>query len=129
TSALLAQCSVLFLPPFPLSAFPNPASFWPESNSSPKRVKAHVKKAMKITHWTIAILSAFFIYVLAHSAWLEPYVRALHFFQALIYIAIILLLGRNPKWSYAIGISIGVFWLLLAGRGTNFVLNGFHEWQ
>jgi hypothetical protein len=51
-----------------------------------------------------------FILALAVSAVLIPQLRFLHLFQAIIYIAIIVLSQRNSPWGFGVGIFIPVVW-------------------
>jgi hypothetical protein len=78
--------------------------------------------------WTIFALCAAFIYILTQSAIWEPEVRVLHFFQALIYVATLVLALRRSKWAYGAGASISLFWLLLTTLGTTFLRSGIEEW-
>ena len=62
---------------------------------------------------SIAIGSVIFIFALAVSAFFEPQWRVLHFFQALIYVAVIVLTRRKSAWGFGAGVFIAVFWNFL----------------
>ena len=49
--------------------------------------------------WLIFASSVLFILVLALSAFYDPSIRVLHLFQALIYVAVILLTRRGSAWG------------------------------
>jgi hypothetical protein len=55
--------------------------------------------------WQILVDGCFFIVVLGFSAVWEADIRWLHFFQAWMYIAAIMLGLRGNRWGYFIGIS------------------------
>jgi hypothetical protein len=54
--------------------------------------------------------AALFLVALLVSAILVPDLRILHFFQALIYIAVIVLAHRNSPWGYGAGVAIATVW-------------------
>jgi hypothetical protein len=60
--------------------------------------------------FSIAVASGFFILALFISAFFEPSLRLLHAFQALIYLAMIVLTRRNSPWGFGAGCIIGAFW-------------------
>ena len=74
-----------------------------------------------------------FILMLALSAYWEPGIRWLHFFQAWMYIATIVLGSRKRLWGYFIGFSAArlvdvrqpVRDHLLSSMDCNSLLNGF----
>jgi hypothetical protein len=47
---------------------------------------------------------------LAVSASVVPQLRLLHFFQALIYVAVIFLARRDQAWGFGAGVTIAVAW-------------------
>ena len=51
-----------------------------------------------------------FIVVLTVSALVVPQLRVLHFLQALIYIAGVILARRDSMWGYGAGVTIAVVW-------------------
>jgi len=58
----------------------------------------------------IYIGAAIFLVALVVSAILVPELRLLHFFQALIYVAVIVLARRNSAWGFGAGFTIGIVW-------------------
>src|SRR5213594_903067 len=58
----------------------------------------------------ILIGSCLFIFVLWLSAYFEPDIRWLHFFQAWMYLAVIWLSVRRSPWAYFIGVSAAGLW-------------------
>jgi hypothetical protein len=56
-----------------------------------------------LTRVSIAIGVGIFILALTVSAYLVPQLRILHFFQALIYVAVIVLTRRNSPWGFGVG--------------------------
>ena len=67
-----------------------------------------------------------FIFVLGLSAYFEPDIRWLHFFQAWMYVATIALAFRRNRWGYFIGISASGFWDYVNLFVTTFFPNGLH---
>jgi hypothetical protein len=59
---------------------------------------------------SIAIAVGLFILCLALSAIIVPQLRLLHLFQALIYVAVLVLTRRNSPWGFGIGVIIPVAW-------------------
>jgi hypothetical protein len=51
-----------------------------------------------------------FIVALTLSAVLVPQLRLLHFLQALIYVAVIVLTRRNSPWGFGIGVIVPTAW-------------------
>jgi hypothetical protein len=62
------------------------------------------------TRVSISIGVGLLIVALAVSAFLVPQIRVLHVFQALIYVAIIVLTRRNSPWGFGIGVIIPAAW-------------------
>jgi hypothetical protein len=58
----------------------------------------------------IPIAAALFTVVLIVSAVVLPELRLLHFLQALIYVAIVILARRNSIWAIGAGLTIAVAW-------------------
>jgi hypothetical protein len=77
--------------------------------------------------WIVLAGGAFFIVVLAVSAFWEADIRWLHFFQAWMYIAAIILSFRGSRWGYFIGISAGGFWDYTNVFATTFLHNGLQQ--
>jgi len=63
----------------------------------------------------IYVGAALFLVALLVSAILDPALRVLHCFQALIYVAVIVLARRNSPWGYGAGFAIAIVW-----NGMNF---------
>jgi len=74
----------------------------------------------------IVIGSCLFIFVLWLSAYLEPDIRWLHFFQAWMYLAIIALSFRGSRWGYFVGVSAAGFWDYINLFVTTFLRSGLH---
>jgi len=68
-----------------------------------------------------------FIFALFVSAIYDPKIRVLHVFEALIYIAIIVLTRRNSAWGFGAGCIIAIFWNYIGLFVTNFVKSGVQE--
>jgi hypothetical protein len=75
----------------------------------------------------IAVCSAFFVAVLAVSAWLDPTIRVLHVAEALPYVGAAVLCLRRKRFGYVLGFASGACWLTMATTRTSFVLNGFQR--
>src|SRR5215472_10359339 len=54
--------------------------------------------------------AAFFIVALAVSAWMIPQLRLLHFLQAFIYVAVVILARRNSAWGFGAGAIMAAAW-------------------
>jgi hypothetical protein len=74
--------------------------------------------------WLILIGGSIFVVVLVLSAFWEADIRWLHFFQAWMYIATIVLSLRGNRWGYFIGFSVGGFWDYVNVFVTTFLRNG-----
>lgn len=71
-----------------------------------------------------------FILVLGLSAFWEADIRWLHFFQAWMYVATIVLILRGNRWGYFIGFSAAGLWDYANVFATSFFFNGFEQlWQ
>ena len=77
--------------------------------------------------WLIIASCVVFILVLILSAVFEPSIRVLHAFQALIYIAVIILAVRRSAWGYGAGCVIAAFWNWINLVHTTFIANGIRE--
>ena len=83
--------------------------------------------SMGVPEWLIVIGATLFTAVLVISAVFEADIRWLHFFQAWMYAAtVVLALRRNP-WGYFIGVSAAGLWDYANLFITTFFLNGLHE--
>jgi hypothetical protein len=78
--------------------------------------------------WAIVGLCLIFILISAGAAYLEPDIRALHFYEWLIYLAVIVLTLKHSKWGYGIGISTAAFWVGLSLFGTTFLRDRIESW-
>ncbi|HEY6945900.1 MAG TPA: hypothetical protein VI431_12225, partial [Candidatus Acidoferrum sp.] len=96
----------------------------------PSHIMQSANPHTKAPEWLICIGAGIFILILGVSAFWEPDIRWLHFFQAWMYIAtIVLSLGRS-RWGYFIGISAAGLWDYANIVATTFFLNGLQElWQ
>lgn len=79
-----------------------------------------------MAHRLIVIGSCLFIFVLWLSAYWEPDIRWLHFFQAWMYLAAIWLSLRRSRWGYFIGLSAAGFWNYITVFVNTFFLSGVH---
>jgi hypothetical protein len=75
--------------------------------------------------WTIAAFAAVFVIVLAVAAYWDASIRVVHTFEALPYVAAAILCARQKKAGYPLGVTAGLLWLGLAGRGSAFIESGF----
>jgi hypothetical protein len=80
-----------------------------------------------VPEWLIVIGASVFILVLAVSAFFEPDIRWLHFFQAWMYIVTIGLSVQGNRWGYFLGISAAGFWDYANVFATTFFFNGLGE--
>src|SRR5262245_28098857 len=72
------------------------------------------------------VRSVLFVLVLAVSAWFEPDIRWLHFFQSGMYVVTSVLALRRNRWGYFIGLSAAGFWDYCNLFVTSFFFNGLH---
>ena len=82
------------------------------------------------SHWTrmwIPIGAGLFIVALVGSALVVPQLRLLHTFQALIYVAVIVLARRNSALGFGAGATIAVAWNSLQLFITHLMLAGARE--
>jgi hypothetical protein len=66
----------------------------------------------------IPVGAGLFIVALIVSALVVPQLRLLHFLQALIYVAVVILARRNSVWGLGAGVTIAVVW-----NGLQLVVN------
>ncbi len=81
----------------------------------------------KAPEWLILIGGCVFILMLAVSAFFEPDIRWLHFFQAWMYIATIWLGLRGNRWGYFIGVSAAGLWMYSTIFANTFFINGLQQ--
>jgi hypothetical protein len=77
--------------------------------------------------WLILIGATSFILVLGISAYWESDIRWLHFFQAWMYVAAIVLSVRGSRWGHLIGISAAGLWDYANIFATSFFFNGLQQ--
>jgi len=77
--------------------------------------------------WLIVASCVVFILVLALSAVFDPSIRVLHGFQALIYVAVIILARGRSAWGFGAGCLIAAFWNWTNLVYTTFIANGVRE--
>jgi hypothetical protein len=77
--------------------------------------------------WLILLGGCGFILMLALSALWEADIRWLHFFQAWMYVATIVLSFRRSRWGYFIGISAAGLWDYTNVFATTFLYNGLQQ--
>jgi hypothetical protein len=68
--------------------------------------------------------AAGFIAILGLAAALDPTIRLLHLFQALMYVAVIVLIARGSRWGLFLGFSIAAFWNYTTIFVNSFFRNG-----
>lgn len=81
----------------------------------------------KLPEWLILIGGCGFILVLGVAAFFEPDIRWLHFFQAWMYIAAVVLAFRGNRWGNFIGISAAGLWNYANLFATTFFFNGLQQ--
>lgn len=81
----------------------------------------------KAPEWLIVIGACVFTLMLGVSAFWEPDIRWLHFFQSWMYIATILLSLRKNAWGYFIGVSAAGLWSYASAFVTTFLFNGLQQ--
>jgi len=88
---------------------------------------AIAKKRLGGLEWLILSGAGLFILVLGISAWWQADIRWLHFFQAWMYIAAIVLALRKNAWGYWIGFSAAGLWDYSNLVATTFFFNGLQQ--
>ena len=81
----------------------------------------------KAPEWLIVVGGCVFMLMLGLSAYWEPDIRWLHFFQAWMYVATIVLGLRRNSWGYFIGFSAAGLWIYTNLFATTFFLNGLQQ--
>jgi len=81
----------------------------------------------KASEWLIVVGGCVFISMLGLSAYWEPNIRWLHFFQAWMYVATIVLALRRNLWGYFIGFSAAGLWIYTNLFATTFFFNGLQQ--
>ena len=94
-----------------------------------KRITA-THRSLGGPEWLILIGADVFIFILWLSAVFDASIRWLHFFQAWMYIAALVLSLHRNRWGYFIGVSIAAFWDYNNLFVTSFLRSGLiHLWQ
>jgi hypothetical protein len=88
---------------------------------------ANGRRSAARPEWLILPGASFFVVVLAVSAYWEKDIRWLHFFQAWMYVAAMVLSLRGSRWGYFIGISAAGLWDYTNIFATTFFLNGLEQ--
>lgn len=70
----------------------------------------NASRESSLPQWLILVGALVFILMLAVSAYWEADIRWLHFFQAWMYVATIVLSFRRSRWGYFIGLSAAGLW-------------------
>jgi hypothetical protein len=83
--------------------------------------------ARRLPEILTVIGATLFIVVLVVSAVWDPTIRWLHFFQAWMYLATIVLVLRQNKWGYFIGISAAGLWNYMSLFANTFFKSGLSE--
>jgi hypothetical protein len=86
-----------------------------------------VPRANRIPERSILTGACLFILVLAISAVWEKDIRWLHFFQAWMYVATIVLARRGNRWGYFIGIAAAGLWDYAQLFVNTFFWNGLQQ--
>ena len=87
----------------------------------------HTRSRTLSLEWLIIGSCLVFLFILALSAVYDRSIRVLHFFQALIYVAIVILALRKSAWGYGAGCFIAALWNWTNIVHTTFVVNGLRE--
>jgi hypothetical protein len=81
-----------------------------------------------MVHRNVATLSALMMLCFLLLAHYEPQLFLLHFYQALFYLAILVLLFYfEDRWAYAMGIQAPIVWLVLMSEGTGLLGGAFQQ--
>jgi hypothetical protein len=88
---------------------------------------ANTDMDMKAPEWLILVGGCFFVLVLGFSALWEADIRWLHFFQAWMYIATIVLSLRRNRWGHFIGFSAAGLWDYANIFATSFFFDGLQQ--
>jgi hypothetical protein len=80
-----------------------------------------------LPQWLIFVGAVVFILMLAVSAFWEASIRWLHFFQAWMYLATIVLSFRRSRWGYFIGLSAAGLWDYTNVFANTFLYNGIEQ--
>jgi hypothetical protein len=81
----------------------------------------------KSPRWLTLVGGCGFILVLGVSAFFEPDIRWLHFFQAWMYLSAMVLAFRGNRWGHFIGMSAAGLWNYANIFATTFFFNGLQQ--
>jgi hypothetical protein len=70
--------------------------------------------------------ASLFVFALSLSAYLDPSIRALHFFQSWMYLAAVGLSLCRSRWGYFVGLSAAGLWDYINLFVTTFFRSGLH---
>src|SRR5271155_3050212 len=87
-------------------------------------MKSHPQNRSSSTRLWIPIGAGAFLFALAVSAAAVPELRPLHFLQALIYVAVVILALRNNVFALGAGFTIAVAWNCLEFFGPHLIQRG-----
>ena len=79
------------------------------------------------TRFSVQAGAGLFIVALFVSAAFDPTIRVLHFLQALIYVAVIVLARRDNAWGLGAGCIIAAFWNYMNLFVSDFIATGLRE--
>jgi hypothetical protein len=85
------------------------------------------KVITSVSQWTVAIGAAVFVGVLFLSAYWEADIRWLLFFQAWVYLATIILVWKDSRWGYFIGVGAAALWNYTTLFVNTFLENGLDQ--
>jgi hypothetical protein len=83
--------------------------------------------AVRAGNWIATAGALIFVFVLFVSAYAEPDIRWLHFFQSWMYLATIILIWTKNKWGYFVGVGAAAFWDYANVFVTTFLKNGLDQ--
>jgi hypothetical protein len=98
-----------------------------EPLASRLRIQIMHRANSRLSEWTVTIGAILFIAVLFLSAYWEPDIRWLHFFQAWMYVATAALVWRRNRWGYFIGVGAAAFWNYTTLFVNTFLKNGLNQ--
>jgi len=88
-------------------------------------MKPPLQQQHRAIHACIYLSAAVFIVILLLTGWLEPAIRTLHLFQALLYVVIVILCARRNVAGYGAAIGIAAFWNTANLFVTTFIRSGW----
>jgi hypothetical protein len=91
------------------------------------RIQVMRQNTSRLGRWTVTIGAIMFIAVLFISAYWEPDIRWLHFFQAWMYVATSALVWIRNRWGCFIGVGAAALWNYLTLFVNTFLKNGLNQ--